>query len=249
MANKNESIPPGSFPTTCWSRVVAAGDCAAPDAGEALAELCDAYWFPLYAFIRRRGNGAERALDLTQDYFARLLERRTVAAADRARGRFRSFLLADCSHFLAHERERDGAARRGGGRAVLSIDASDAEGRYLLEPAHEQTAERLFERDWALALLERIVAGLRTEYERSGRGAVFEALKGVLTDGPRPVPQAELARRLGTTEAAGSAPPRPPARHHRGRRPGRRPPASAALPRLAPRGDCRHGRRPSRGGR
>ncbi len=90
------------------------------EAGEALAELCDAYWFPLYAFIRRKGNGAERALDLTQGYFARLLERRTVAAADPARGRFRSFLLADCSHFLAHERERDGAARRGGGlrRAV-----------------------------------------------------------------------------------------------------------------------------------
>ena len=85
---------------------------------------------------------------------------------------------------------------------MLSIDASDAEGRYLLEPAHEQTAERLFERDWALALLESVLAGLRAEYERSGRGAVFEALKGVLTDGARSVPQAELARRLGTTEAA-----------------------------------------------
>ena len=233
MANKNESIPPGGFPTTRWSRVVAAGDGAAPEAGEALAELCDAYWFPLYAFIRRKGNGPERALDLTQGYFARLLERRTVAAADPARGRFRSFLLADCSHFLAHERERDGAARRGGGRAVLSIDARDAEGRYLLEPAHEQTAERLFERDWALALLEGVLAGLRAEYERSGRGAVFEALKGVLTDAARSVPQAELARRLGTTEAAVQV-----AVHRLRKR-----------YRVAPRGDCRHGRRPSRGGR
>ena len=203
MANRNESIPPGGFPTTRWSRVVAAGDGAAePEAGKALAELCDAYWFPLYAFIRRKGNGPERALDLTQGYFARLLERRTVAAADPARGRFRSFLLADCTYFLAHERERDGAARRGGGRAVLSIDSRHAEGRYVLEPAHEQTAERLFERDWAVALLESVLAGLRAEYERSDRGAVFEALKAVLTGGPRSVPQAELARRLGTTQAA-----------------------------------------------
>jgi len=194
--------PDGRFPTTRWSRVVAAGDGAAAGAGEALAALCAAYWFPLYAFIRRKGYGPEQALDLTQGYFARLLERRTVAAADPARGRFRSFLLADCSHFLAHERERNGAARRGGGRAALSIDARDAEGRYRLEPAHERTPERLFERDWALALLEGVLAGLRREYERSGRRAAFEALKGVLTDGPGAVPQAELARRLGTTEAA-----------------------------------------------
>ena len=149
------------FPTTRWSRVVAAGDGGAPATGEALAELCAAYWFPLYAFIRRKGNDPDRALDLTQGYFARLLEKGTVAAADPSRGRFRSFLLADCAYFLAHERERDGAARRGGGRAVLSIDAGDAEGRYRLEPAHEQTPERLFDRDWALALLESVLDGLR----------------------------------------------------------------------------------------
>lgn len=198
----NGSTPPAGFPTTRWSRVVAAGDGAAPGAGEALAELCGSYWFPLYAFIRRKGYGPEQALDLTQGYFARLLERRTVAAADPARGRFRSFLLADCSHFLAHQRERDGAAMRGGGRASLSIDARDAEGRYRLEPSHERTPERLFERDWALTLLEGVLAGLRGEYERSGRSVLFEALKGVLTDGRRPVPQAELAARLGTTDAA-----------------------------------------------
>ncbi len=191
--------PAAKFPTTRWSRVVAAGD---GDAREALAELCAGYWFPLYAFIRRKGNDPERALDLTQGYFARLLERRTVAAADPARGRFRSFLMADCGHFLAHERERDQAGKRGGGRSVLSIDARDAEGRYALEPAHEETPERLFERDWALALLEGVLAGLRAEYERTGRGAVFEVLKGVLTGGGRAVPQSELARRLGTTEAA-----------------------------------------------
>ncbi len=194
--------PAGRFPTTRWSRVVAAGDGDAPGAGEALAELCAAYWFPLYAFVRRKGNDPDRALDLTQGYFARLLEKGTVAAADPARGRFRSFLLADCSHFLAHEHERDGAARRGGGKVVLSIDGADAEGRYRLEPSHEETPERLFDRDWALALLEGVLAGLRREYERTGRGATFEALKVVLTDGPRAVRQAELGRRLGTTEAA-----------------------------------------------
>ncbi len=194
--------PAGRFPTTRWSRVVAAGDGDAPEAGEALAELCAAYWFPLYAFVRRKGNDPDRALDLTQAYFARLLEKGTVAAADPSRGRFRSFLLADCSHFLAHERERDQAARRGGGRAALSIDGVDAEGRYRLEPSHDETPERLFERDWALALLEGVLAGLRREYERTGRGATFEALKVVLTDGPRAVRQAELGRRLGTTEAA-----------------------------------------------
>ena len=193
--------PEERFPTTRWSRVAAAaGD--APGASEALAGLCAAYWYPLYAFIRRKGHDAERALDLTQAYFARILEKGTVEAADPARGRFRSFLLADCSHFLAHERERDDAARRGGGRPVLSIDGADAEGQYRLEPAHAQTPERLFERDWALALLDGVLAGLRRDYEGSGRGAVFEALKGVLTGAARTPPQAEMAASLGTTEAA-----------------------------------------------
>jgi RNA polymerase sigma-70 factor (ECF subfamily) len=190
------------FPTTCWSRIVAARDRVTPEAREALAELCTAYWYPLYAFIRRKGRGPEEALDLTQDYFARLLERETVAAADPGRGRFRSFLLADCTRFLADRRERDHAAKRGGGVAPLSIDARDAEGRYLREPAHGRTPERLFERDWALALLDGVLAQLRDEYERSGRGAAFEALKVALTDSPRTVPHDELARRLGTTTGA-----------------------------------------------
>src|SRR5271166_2724955 len=109
------SRSPAQFPTTCWSRVVAAGDRAAPGALEALAGLCAAYWYPLYAFIRRKGRGPEEALDLTQDYFTRLLERGTVAAADAGKGRFRSFLLADCTRFLADRHERDRAAKRGGG--------------------------------------------------------------------------------------------------------------------------------------
>jgi DNA-directed RNA polymerase specialized sigma24 family protein len=198
----DESTPLCGFPTTHWSRVVAAGDGDGSGAREALAELCSAYWFPLYAFVRRKGNDTDRALDLTQAYFARLLERRIVAAADPARGRFRSFLRTDCSHFLAHERERDGAACRCGGRTMLVIAAGDAESRYRLEPSHGETPERLFDRDWALALLESVLAGLRLEYERTDRGATFEVLKVVLTEGPRSVRQAELAKRLGTTEAA-----------------------------------------------
>ena len=190
------------FPTTHWSRVIAAGDLGGPLARESLADLCRTYWFPLYAYIRRRGNGPEQALDLTQAYFARLLERRTVAAADPARGRFRSFLLADCSYFLAHEREHDAAARRGGGRALVSIDARDAEGRYLVEPSHEETPQRLFDRDWALALLDVVLASVRREYEESGRGAAFEVLKVVLEARSSRVPHSELADKLGTTEAA-----------------------------------------------
>ena len=143
-----DNPPDGRFPTTRWSRVAAAADPDRPEAREALAELCAAYWFPVYALIRRKGHDPDAALDLTQDYFARLLEKGTVAAADPDKGRFRSFLLADCSFFLSDRRDRDRALKRGGGRPVLSIDARDAEGRFLREPSHDQTPERLFERDW-----------------------------------------------------------------------------------------------------
>jgi DNA-directed RNA polymerase specialized sigma24 family protein len=193
-----EDGTPDRFPTTHWSRALAAGDRAAPEARHALADLCAAYWYPLYAFIRRKGHGPEEALDLTRDYFARLVERHIVAAADRSKGRFRSFLLADCTHFLAHRR----AIRRGGGLAPVSIDARDAEGRYLREPAHHHTAERLFERDWAVALLAAVVIRLRQEYHDSGREATFEVLKVVLTESPRAVSQADLAVRLGTSPGA-----------------------------------------------
>ncbi len=164
--------------------------------------LCYAYWFPLYSFIRRKGNGPDQSLDLTQGYFTGLLERQAVAMADPARGRFRTFLLTDCTHFLAHQHEYQAARIRGGGRELLSIDARDAEGRFLQEPFHAQTPERSFERDWALTLLDQVLAGLRGEYERSGRVVLFETLKVTLTDGPRSVPQADLAARLSMSEAA-----------------------------------------------
>ena len=128
---------------------------------EALAGLCAAYWFPVFAFIRRKGYGPEHAGDLTQEFFAILLETDALAALDRARGRFRSFLLAACTHFLSNARDHDRAHKRGGGRIPISIDWSAAEFRFSLEPAHEDTAERIFDQRWALALLGTVHEMLR----------------------------------------------------------------------------------------
>jgi DNA-directed RNA polymerase specialized sigma24 family protein len=190
------------FPTTRWQRVLQAGAPRAPEARDALAELCGAYWFPIYAFIRRKGHGPEEAADLTQGFFARLLERGTIGKADPSRGRFRTFLLADCQHFLADRRDHDRARRRGGGRLLLSFDARDAEGRLAREPVDERTPERLFQQDWAVSLLGRVLELLRQEYRAGGREATFDALKGVLTDAPRASPSTGLAARLGTTAGA-----------------------------------------------
>ena len=197
-----EPPPTARFPTTHWSRVVSAADPAAPGACEALAELCATYWYPLYAFIRRQGQSPEAAADLTQDYFARLLEKGVLAAADQGRGRFRAFLRTDCGFFLAHRRDRDHAMKRGGGIVRLSIDARDAEGRYLREPADSLTPERLFDRSWALTLLDSVLARLAREYADSGRAALFERLEGVLTGGPRAESYAAIAAQLGMTEGA-----------------------------------------------
>jgi RNA polymerase sigma-70 factor (ECF subfamily) len=197
-----EPPPAARFPTTHWSRVVSAADPAAPGAKEALAELCAGYWYPLYAFIRRQGHSPEAAADLTQDYFARLQEKGVLVATDQGRGRFRAFLRTDCGFFLAHRRDRDHALKRGGGIVPLSIDARDAEGRYLREPADALTPERLFDRSWALTVLESGLARLADEYARSGRAALFERLEGVLSGGPRAEPYAAIAAQLNMTEGA-----------------------------------------------
>jgi RNA polymerase sigma-70 factor (ECF subfamily) len=197
------SNPPAGFPTTCWSRVARAGDPGGPEARAALVELCEAYWYPIYAFIRRGGADAETALDRTQDYFARLLEGPVLAAADRSKGRFRSFLRADIAFFLAHARERAAAQKRGGGAAVLSIDARDAEGRYLREPADNAlTPDRLYDRAWAIGLLDVVLARLAREAAEAGQAGRFEVLQATLGGGRSAVSYAELAARLGTTEAA-----------------------------------------------
>jgi RNA polymerase sigma-70 factor (ECF subfamily) len=190
------------FPTTRWSRVIRAGDPDAPLASESLAELCGAYWYPLYAYIRRRGHDPERARDLTQDFFARLLEKGLLAEVDPARGRFRSFLRTVCAHFLANRRDWDHARKRGGGRAALPIDAADAEGRYALELADGLTPERIFDRSWALTLLGRVLERLGREYDEAGKAAAFEALRGALSGDDGAPSYATVAARLGTTEGA-----------------------------------------------
>jgi RNA polymerase sigma factor (sigma-70 family) len=192
----------GDFPTTHWSRVLAAGDPGAPSAREALAELCQSYWFPLYAYIRRRVHDPDRAQELTQDLFVRLLEKGALAAADPARGRFRNFLRAVCADFLANRRDWEGAHKRGGGRVVFSLDIAEAEDRYAREPAHELTAEWIFDRTWALTLLGRVLDQLRREFEAAGQAATFAELGAVLTDAESTVPYATIAGRLGVTEGA-----------------------------------------------
>jgi RNA polymerase sigma factor (sigma-70 family) len=190
----------GRFPTTQWSRVVTAASCDASEAREALSSLCQAYWYPIYAYIRHRGHAPEQAPDLTQDFFAYILEHDLIAMADPTRGRFRSFLRTVCARHLNAQRARQNAAKRGGGRFPLSIDPFDAERRYVYEPAHELTAERIFDRTWALTLLSRVVERLRREYDDAGRSDKFEELLALLTRDPASDSQVEIARRLGTTE-------------------------------------------------
>jgi RNA polymerase sigma-70 factor (ECF subfamily) len=192
----------GRFATTHWSLIARAQDAAAPEARAALSSLCQLYWYPLYAFIRRRGAAVAEAQDLTQEFFARLLEKDFLANVEPGKGRFRSFLLAACKHFLANERDRARAQKRGGGRAPVSLDLHNAEDRYLLEPAHDLTAEKLFERRWALTLLDQVLARLRAEYEQAGKSALFEGLKNSLAAGEAATPYAKLAGQLNMSEGA-----------------------------------------------
>ncbi len=190
------------FATTHWSVVVAAGHGSSPQAQEALATLCRVYWYPLYVFIRRQGMSAEDAQDLTQEFFARLLEKDFLAMVDRQKGRFRSFLLAACKHFLSNERDRARAKKRGGGRELISIDADQAESRYRLEPAHDLTPEKLFERRWALTLLDQVLTLLKNEFSLAGKAEVFDHLKVFLTGDKSQTSYHLVAAELGMTEGA-----------------------------------------------
>jgi len=192
----------GQFPETEWTLILKAGGKENPSTREALNTLCERYWYPIYAFIRRKGNDPELALDLTQQYFCELLDKGVLAGVDPGRGRFRSFLRKDCEHFLRDEYRRKNAKLRHPGKPILSIDVQSAEGRYLVEPAHGETAEAVFERNWARTLLERVLSSLRDKYESSGKSLRFEHIKMVLTEPGRDVSYAQLARRLDTTEEA-----------------------------------------------
>src|SRR5207244_3403201 len=185
-----------------WSLIAAASGNEGEATQAALADLCQAYWYPLYAFLRHRGHAAEDARDLTQGFFAALLEKGYLADADPDRGRFRSFLLTAISRFASKEHDKAAAQKRGGGRAILPIDFADGERRYRNEPADNWTPERIFERRWALTLLDRTLARLRQDHELSGKLAQFDSLKIYLTGESGAPPLREVAEQLGITEGA-----------------------------------------------
>jgi DNA-directed RNA polymerase specialized sigma24 family protein len=197
-----EDRPEPLFVTTHWSVVLAAGHGDPTRACDALAHLCKTYWYPLYAYARRRGCSAHDAQDQTQEFFARLLEGKWVAKADRQRGRFRSFLLSAMKHFMANEWNKALAQKRCGGQPILSLNDDSAEYRHRLEPAESATPESLFERGWAVTLLDGVLARLEEEYCRAGKQAWMEAMRAALTTDRGAIDYAGMARKLGVTETA-----------------------------------------------
>jgi RNA polymerase sigma-70 factor (ECF subfamily) len=195
MTASSHSPDAARFAETHWSVVAAAAESRAPGGEEALAQLCGDYWYPLYAFLRRRGHSPEEAEDLTQAFFAeRVVTRRVLRDLSPERGKFRSWLLTSLQNFVSHEREKAAAQKRGGHIPHVALglpDLGKAEGRYQAEPGHDLTPEKLFDRVWAFTLLDQVQTDLRTAYERGGRGPVFAALRGYLpgADSTRPTPR------------------------------------------------------------
>jgi RNA polymerase sigma-70 factor (ECF subfamily) len=203
-SHDSDSLAPGAgqFARTHWSVVLAAGRSESTHAQAALEQLCANYWHPIYFYVRRQGHGPADAQDLTQEFFARLLARNDLAAVDRSKGRFRSFLLASLKHFLANEWDKAKALKRGGGQVPLSIDASAAESSYGFEPVENITPDKLYERRWALSLLQQVMAQLKSEYTREQKAEVFDALKGTLTGEGCAAGYAQIAERLRSSEGA-----------------------------------------------
>jgi RNA polymerase sigma factor (sigma-70 family) len=189
------------FATTHWSLVLSAGDAATPEARAALGALCEVYWYPVYAYVRRRGYSVEDARDLTQAFFARLLEKTDLRGADPARGRFRSFLLSAVRHFLSNQRDWQSALKRGGGQPMLPLDFASGEERYIREPSDQLDPERIFERRWAMEVLESALKRLEADYARTGDNHHFEMLKACLTDTPD-VSYRTIGASLGMSEGA-----------------------------------------------
>ncbi len=193
---------PAAFVTTQWSAVLDAAGTDTAAARAALDRLCRTYWYPLYAYARRRGHPVHDAQDLTQAFFARLLERQWVGDARRDRGRFRTFLLTAMNRFMADEWDKLRAKKRGGGLCHVPLQLDDAETRYGCEPADNHTPEQYFEVRWALTLLDTVLQRLRVEYEKAGKAALFAALNPTLVGGRESQPYAELATQLGLSEGA-----------------------------------------------
>jgi RNA polymerase sigma factor (sigma-70 family) len=194
--------PQAAFNTTHWSVVLAASNNDSTRAREALAKLCQTYWYPLYAYVRRRGYSAHDAQDLTQAFFEQLLERRSLASATPELGKFRSFILTAMKHFLASEWKQGMAQKRGGGSQVLSLDWAAAEERFDLEPATHSSPDKLFDKQWAVTLLADVLRRLECEYQSEGKGDLFAALKQTLLGLRESQPYAELALKLGMNEGA-----------------------------------------------
>jgi RNA polymerase sigma-70 factor (ECF subfamily) len=190
------------FRTTHWSVVLAAADTDSPRRQSALSALCQSYWYPLYAFARRQGRNPQEAEDLTQDFFARLLAKNGLASVSRGNGRFRSFLLASLKNFLANDWDRNHAIKRGRDFVIISWDEQSAEQRYLVEPRHEATPEKLFEQSWALTVIEGVLEQLRKEYADAGKGRLFEAIQTYLSGDDGADTYAAMAAKLNMTEGA-----------------------------------------------
>lgn len=199
---QSSSARAGSFATTRWSVVLEAGRGSSPDSRRALATLCETYWYPLYAYVRRCGYQVAESQDLTQEFFSSLLEQERLRVADQQRGKFRSFLLASLKNFLANQWRAARAQKRGAGRVPLSLDWESGESRYRLEPASELTAERVFLRRWALTLLEQTLSRLAAEYEAAGKRALFDKLKVYLGGESDRIPYSQVAAELSMTAGA-----------------------------------------------
>ena len=193
---------PGNFPATRWTVVLAAAGTPSPESAVALERLCQSYWYPLYAYVRRRGHSPPDAEDLTQEFFARLLEHNWIARADRHKGRFRSFLLMAMKRFLAKEWDKVKTIKRGGQTRLVPLQLETAESRYTREPADTRTPEQVFEKQWALTLLESVLNCVREDYARDGKGTLFHTLEPCLIGSRDTQPYAALAAELGMSEGA-----------------------------------------------
>jgi RNA polymerase sigma-70 factor (ECF subfamily) len=191
-----------SFPVTRWSAVLAAREGDPDRAAAALEDLCQAYWFPIYVYVRRCGFAPADAEDITQGYFAALLERNYFAQADAAKGKLRSFLLTTVKHFIADERSKAAALKRGHGKSIISLDAAQAEERYRFEPTDEASPDKLYEKRWALTLLDNVLNALRADYARGGQGRIFDALQPFLAWNSGNESYREVAAALGIKETA-----------------------------------------------
>lgn len=192
----------GIFATTHWTVVLAAGRGGSPQAEVALEELCRTYWFPLYAYARRHGQSREDAEDLTQGFFARLLEKNFLEGITSERGKFRAFLLVALKRFMANEWDRANRQKRGGGQTLLSLDWQDAETRYQINPTDDLSPDKLYDRAWAVVVLERVILRLRSESSQGGKGDLYEQLKSFLMLGTDEIPYARAAAELKMSEVA-----------------------------------------------